>query len=116
QMWINPSSESDTALMVGPTGGSDIGPITNNLAGFIFRQITPGGVMDIRDVAVGTTFADVMTNTLANSVVQVATNFNTSTNFPGTPALLEVFPTSIGGGALTYQWYKIFGGVTNQVS
>jgi len=56
---------------------------------------------------VGTSFADVMTNVLANTSVQVATNINIVTNFPGTPALLEVFATSIGGGPLSYQWYHI---------
>jgi hypothetical protein len=71
--------------------------------------------VDIRDIAVGTTFADVMTNVLSQTSVQIATNFNTVTNFPGTPALLEVFATSIGGGPLNYQWYNISGGVTNAV-
>jgi hypothetical protein len=37
------------------------------------------------------------------------------TNYPGNAALLEVFATSMGGGALSYQWYKISGGVTNPV-
>ncbi|MEY2427701.1 MAG: hypothetical protein QOJ40_586, partial [Verrucomicrobiota bacterium] len=111
-LWVNPASESDTANMIGPT--SDLGAATS-LAGLLFRQRTAGGTMDIRDIAVGTTFADVMTNVLANTIVQVATNFNTVTNWPGNPALLEVFATSIGGGPLNYQWYHVAGGVTNAV-
>ncbi|PYJ03812.1 MAG: hypothetical protein DME25_11190, partial [Verrucomicrobia bacterium] len=107
---INPASEADLS---GPT--SDGGLITNALSGVLFRQRTGGGAADVRDVAVGTTFADVMTNVLANTVVQVATNFNTVSNWPGNPALPEVFATSIGGGSLSYQWYRISGGVTNAV-
>ncbi len=111
-IWVNPASESDT-----PNASPiafDFGPITNKLAGILFRQRTAGGTMDIRDVAVGTTFADVMTN-LPTSVL-VATNFNLVTNFPGTPALLEVFASSLGGGPLSYQWYHIAGGLTNAVA
>jgi hypothetical protein len=113
-LWVNPATEGDVGNVAGPT--SDNGAVTNAIAGLLFRQIAPGGTVDIRDIAVGTTFADVMTNVLANTTVQVATNFNTVTNFPGNPALLEVFASSIGGGALSYQWYQIAGGVTNAVT
>src|SRR5258706_4392875 len=111
-LWVNPASESDTANMIGPT--SDLGALTS-LAGLLFRQRTAGGTMDIRDVAVGTTFADVVTNVLADTSVLVATNINVVTNYSGNPALLEVFATSIGGGPLNYQLYRVFGGVTNAV-
>jgi hypothetical protein len=107
---INPASESDLS---GPT--TDGGLITNALSGLLFRQRTGGGIVDVRDISVGTSFADVMTNAMADTVVQVATNFNTVTNFPGTPAVLEVFATSIGGGGLSYQWYNVSGGATNPV-
>ena len=104
-LWVNPASESDTGNMAGPT--SDFGAAANGLAGLLFRQRTTGGTVDIRDIAVGLSFADVMTNTAATSPVLVATNYNTVTNYSGNPALLEVFATSIGGGALSYQWYQI---------
>jgi len=110
-LWVNPASESDTANLAGPTG--DSGAVATGLAGLLFRQRTGGGTVDIRDIAVGTSFADVMTNSPGS--VLIATNFNTVTNYAGNPALLEVFPTSIGGGTLTYQWYQIVGGVTNAV-
>lgn len=110
-LWINPSSETDTAVMAGPT--ADTGTTPNGLAGLLFRQRTGGGTADIRDIAVGTTFADVMTN--VPGPVLIANNYNTVTNYSGNPALLEVFPTSIGGGPLAYQWYQIVGGVTNAV-
>jgi hypothetical protein len=113
-LWVNPASESDTGNMAGPT--SDFGAAVNGLAGLLFRQRTTGGTVDIRDVAVGLSFADVMTNSAATSPVLVAANYNTVTNYPGNPALLEVFATSIGGGVLTYQWYQITTlGVTNPV-
>ena len=102
-MWVNPASESDTVNWSGPTG--DTGAVTNGLAGFLFRQRTGGGTMDIRDVAVGASFADVMTNTPGS--VLVATNYNAVSSYVGNPALLEVFATSIGGGELDYQWYQI---------
>ena len=111
---VNPASDSDVAdaNWSGPT--SDIGAITNGLAGLLFRQRTGGGTVDIRDVVVGTTFADVMTNT--PGPVLIATNYNTVSTYAGNPALLEVFATSIGGGELDYQWYQIVPGVsTNAV-
>jgi hypothetical protein len=112
-LWVNPASESDTANKAGPT--SDFGPVTNGFAALLFRQRTTGGTLDIRDIAVGTTFADVMTNVAATSPTLVATNYNTVTNYTGNPALLEVFATSFGGGALSYQWYQISGSTTNPV-
>ena len=111
-LWVNPASENDTANWSG--GTSDIGAAANGLAGLLFRQRTGGGTVDIRDVAVGTSFADVMTN--APGAVLVATNYNTVSNYSGNPALLEVFATSIGGGPLSYQWYQISGGTTNPVA
>ena len=113
-IWVNPAAETDTANMAGPT--SDYGAVTYGLAGLLFRQLTTGGTLGIRDVAVGLSFSDVMTNVAASSPVLVATNYNTVTNYSGNPALLEVFVTSIGGGVLTYQWYQITTlGVTNPV-
>jgi hypothetical protein len=112
-LWINPASESDTANMVGPT--SDAGAVATGLAGLLFRQRTGGGTVDIRDIAVGTTFADVVTNTTPGPVL-VATNYQTVSTYSGNLALLEVFATSIGGGVLKYQWYKIAGGITNAVA
>jgi hypothetical protein len=111
-IWINPASESDLANRAGPT--ADAGAITTGLAGLLFRQRTGGGTVDIRDVAVGTTFADVVTNTAPGPVL-VATNYVTLTNYAGNPALLEVFATSIGGGPLSYQWYQLAGGATHPI-
>jgi hypothetical protein len=112
-LWVNPASESDTGNMAGPT--TDFGAVVNGLAGLLFRQRTGGGTVDIRDVVVGTTFADVMTNVASASPVLIANTFNTVTNYAGNPALLEVFATSLGGGPLSYQWYQVSGGVTNPV-
>ena len=90
-------------------------PCSNGLAGLLFRQRTGGGIVDIRDVAVGHNFTDVVTNVAASSPVLIATNYNVVSNYAGNPALLEVFATSIGGGALSYQWYQITtGGATNR--
>ena len=110
-LWVNPASASDTANMAGPT--SDLGAVANGIAGFLFRQRTTGGTVGVHDVVVGLSFADVMTNT--PGPVLIATNYNTVTNFAGNPGILEVFATSIGGGALSYQWYRFSGGVTNAV-
>jgi len=112
---VNPAADSITANSnwSGPT--SDTGAITNGLAGLLFRQRTGGGTVDIRDVVVGDTFADVMTYSAATSPVLVATNYQTVTNYAGNPALLEVFATSFGGGTLNYKWYQISGGTTNPV-
>src|SRR5262249_23521082 len=63
-LWINPASGNDTTNMAGPT--SDTGTTAHGLAGLLFRQIAPGGAVDIRDIAVGTNFADIMTNVLVN--------------------------------------------------
>ena len=112
-LWVNPASESDTANMAGPT--SDSGAVLDGLAGLLFRQRTTGGTVGVHDVVVGLSFADVMTNVASASPVLIATNYNTVTNFSGNPGLLEVFATSFGGGALSYQWYRVSGGVTNAV-
>lgn len=110
-IWVNPASESDTANMAGPTADSGAAA---SLAGLLFRQRTGGGTVDVRDVVVGDTFADVMTN--SPGPVQVGQQPASVTNYAGNPALMEVFASSIGGGALSYQWYQIAGGVTNAVS
>jgi hypothetical protein len=112
-LWVNPAAETDTANMVGPT--ADSGAVANGLAGLLFRQRTAGGTVDIRDIAVGTNFLDVVTN-VAPGPVLVATNYNTVTNYSGNPALLEVFASSIAGGPLSYQWYQISGGTSNAIS
>ena len=111
-LWVNPASEGDTANMAGPT--ADTGATVTGLGGLLFRQRTGGGTVDVRDVVVGDTFADVMTNTTPHPVL-IATNYNTVSTYAGNPALLEVFATSIGGGPLSYQWYQIAGGATNAV-
>lgn len=110
-LWVNPASEGDIANMAGPT--ADPGAVATGLGGLLFRQRTGGGTVDIRDIAVGLNFADVMTNT--PGPVMIATNYNVVTNYSGNPGLLEVFASSIGGGVLSYQWYQIAGGVTNAV-
>jgi hypothetical protein len=112
-IWVNPASETEMANRAGPT--ADPGAVTTGLAGLLFRQRTGGGTVDIRDVVAGTTFADVMTNTTPGPVL-VATNYMTVTNYVGNPALLEVFATSIGGGPLSYQWYRIVGSATNWIA
>ena len=112
QIWINPASESDTPNWSGKT--SDSGAAASGLAGFLWRQRTGGGTVDVRDLAVGLTFASVMTNSCG--AVLVATNYNTVSTYSGNPALLEAFATSIGGGPLSYQWYKLSGGTSNLIS
>jgi hypothetical protein len=111
-LWVNPASEGDTGNMAGPT--ADAGAVATGLAGLLFRQRTAGGTVDIRDIAVGTNFTEVMTN--LPGPVMIATNYNVVTNYSGNPGLLEVFASSIGGGVLSYQWYQIAGGVTNAVA
>jgi hypothetical protein len=112
-LWVNPAAETDTANMAPPT--TDLAGATS-LAGLLFRQRTGGGTVDVRDVVVGDTFADVVTNTTGNpGPVLIATNVFNLTNYSGNPALMEVFATSFGGGPLTYQWYQISGGLTNAV-
>jgi hypothetical protein len=110
-LWVNPASEADTANMIGPT--ADPGAVATGLAGLLFRQRTGGGTVDIRDIAVGTNFTDVMTN--LPGPVLVATNVFNITNYSGNPAIMEVFASSIGGGVLSYQWYQVVAGVTNAV-
>lgn len=111
-LWVNPASEADTANMAPPT--TDLAGATT-LGGLLFRQRTGGGTVDIRDVVVGDTFADVMTNSTPGPVL-IATNIFNLTNYAGNPALMEVFATSFGSGPLTYQWYQISGGATNPVT
>ena len=98
-MWVNAASELDAA--VSSPVVFDAGPITNALAAFAFRQASGEGVLEIRDVAVGQSFADVMTNTPA--LAKIGLQPVNLTNFAGNAAILEVAASGMG---LAYQWMK----------
>ena len=112
-IWVNPASESDTANSSG--AATDNGPYasTNFLAAFSFRQALGEGILEIRNVMVGDSFADVVTNTPAIPVIgQPPLGV---TNYSGNAAILEV--AASGMGVLTYQWYhngSLMGGATSQ--
>ena len=108
-VWVNPASESDNGNQAGPT--SDNGTVTNALVALLLRQRTGGGTMDIRDIAVGDSFADVMTNTTPGPV-WVAMQTGNITNYAGNPALLAVAASSIRSGQnLTNTWYHVGTGI-----
>jgi hypothetical protein len=115
-IWVNPATESDVANATpytGLVGVTDFGPITNALAAFAFRQRTGIGRELIRNILVGTSFSDVVTNTPAIPLIGLQPAANT-TNYAGNPALLEVCAS--GMGELNYTWYQITAGpLTNQV-
>lgn len=98
-LWVNPTSEGDAAASSG--AAFDMGPYTNALAAFAFRQSSGEGVLEIRNVAVGQSFADVMTNTAALAAIGLQPA--NVTNFAGNPAFLEVAASGMG---LSYQWMK----------
>jgi len=98
-LWVNPSSETDSAVSSGLA--FDTGPYTNALAAFAFRQSQGEGVLEIRNVAVGQAFADVMTNIAIAPVIGLQPG--TVTNFSANPAYLEVAASGMG---LSYQWIK----------
>ncbi len=98
-LWVNPTGEGDAAASSGPA--FDMGPFTNALAAFAFRQSSGEGVLEIRNVAVGLSFADVMTNTAAVAVIGLQPA--NVTNFAGNPAFLEVAASGMG---VSYQWMK----------
>jgi hypothetical protein len=104
-LYVNPA-QGDEFNSAAYAIAFDNGPVTDALGGVLLRQRTGGGTVDINNIAVGLSFADVVTNVAATSPVLVATNYQVITNYAGNPALLEVFPTSIGGGTLSYQWYQ----------
>jgi hypothetical protein len=96
QLWVNPSSESDPSS---PTA-FDSGAVTNALAAFAFRQTTGEGAMQIDNLIVGNTFADVVTNAATVPVISIQPLG--TTNYSGNNTTLEVAAT--GTGPLTYQW------------
>jgi hypothetical protein len=98
-LWVNAASEADTTASSG--NAFDIGLYTNAIAALSFRQNLGEGIMDIRDVAVGLTFADVMTNTPTQPLIGLEPS--NVTNFSGNAAFLEIGASGIG---LTYQWVK----------
>lgn len=101
-IWVNPTSESDTATSSGPA--LDNGPYasTNFLAALAFRQAVGEGILEIRNVRVGTSFSDVATGTPAIPVIGMQPANVTS--YSANAAVLEV--AASGMGALTYQWYQ----------
>ncbi len=98
-VWVNPSSENETANSSSATG--DLGAVTNAMAALAFRQANGEGAILIRDVAVGTSFADVVTNAAATPVIGLQPAG--VTNFAGNPAIIEI--AASGMGELNYQWY-----------
>ena len=109
-VWVNPSSEADTTSVAGPI--TDIGAITNALKAFAFRQRVNSGRQLIRNVMVGSSFADVVTNTPALPLIGLEPG--NITNYSGNAGLLEVAASGMG---LTYQWYQVTPGpVTNAVA
>jgi hypothetical protein len=100
-LWVNPATEDDGAAN-GSGFAFDGGPVTNALACFCFRQALGEGVLELRDVVVGNSFSDVVTNTPAIPVIGLQPAG--VTNYLGTPAILEV--AASGMGVLTYQWHK----------
>jgi len=61
--------------------------------------------VDIRDVAVGTTFTDVMTNT--PGPVLVATNYNAVSAYAGNPACWKCLPRALGRPASVISGTKL---------
>ncbi len=98
-IWVNPGSESDTANSAGPT--SDTGAVSNALAAFSFRQSTGEGILLIRNVIVGNTFADVVTNVQTTPVIAIQPK--PISDYQGNPAKMEVVASGLGA---TYQWYQ----------
>lgn len=99
-IWVNPASEFDVENNSG--FAYDIGSVTSPLSCFCFRQALGEGVLEMRDVAVGTSFADVVTAT--PSIPVIGLQPAGVTNYSGNAAILEV--AASGMGVLTYQWYK----------
>ena len=109
-VWVNPASEVDATSVAGPI--TDYGPLTNSLKAFAFRQRVNSGRQLIRNVMVGTSFADVATNNPASPLIGLQPVG--LTNYSGNAGLLEVAASGVG---LTYQWYQVTAGpVTNAVA
>jgi hypothetical protein len=109
-VWVNAVSESDTVSFSG--NASDSGAVSNALAAFSFRQTTGEAVLDIRNVIVGLSFTDVVTNAAAIPVI--ARQPSGITNFSGNPGSMEVLASGLGA---TYQWVQDgnpIGGGTSQ--
>lgn len=106
-VWVNPAAESDTAVSSG--AAFDFGPFTNAMAAFAFRQAAGEGVLEIRDVMVGRSFAEVVTNVPVTPVIGLQPA--NVTNYAGNPAILEVAASGMG---LSYQWYRNGGQLTGE--
>ncbi|MBI3849523.1 MAG: immunoglobulin domain-containing protein [Verrucomicrobia bacterium] len=103
-LWINPASESD------PSISSAEAPATVTVATYAFREDSGIGVMSIDDLRVGTTFAEVLTNT-SPSPPTILTQLQSQTVTEGGTAMFSV--VADGTAPLSYQWK--FGG-TNLTS
>jgi hypothetical protein len=113
-LYVNPASEADSANSSG--GSGDTGAVATPLTAFAFRQSTGEGILEIKDVKVGTAFTDVADVATNLPVTPVVSRQPVSvTNYSGSPALLEVLGT--GQATLSYQWYHGTNGVgTNAIA
>jgi hypothetical protein len=115
-LWVNPAAETDDANSTGLVFDNNSFSSTNFLAALAFRQSLGEGILEIRDVMVSTSFADVVTNTPANALPVIGQQPISVTNYSGNPAILEV--AASGMGILTYQWYQnnaLLPGATSQL-
>ena len=96
-LWVNPATEDDPSS----GGTTDLGPVTNALTAFSFRQAAGEGIGEVSKLRVGLSFADVVTGPATLPVIGLEPVG--VTNYMGNPASLTVMAS---GRGLTYQWVQ----------
>ena len=94
-VWINPTSEASA----GATGGDTQNPVVINA--YAFRQNSGEGIVDVDNLTVGTTFADVVPGSV-NPPTFVTQPQDTNL-FAGSTVVLKSL--AVGDPTITYQWY-----------
>jgi len=94
-VWINPVNESSTSITAGDVSTPTV------INAYSFRQASAEGVIDVDNLVVGTTFADVVPGSVNPPVI--VTQPGDTNVFAGSPVVLKSL--AVGDPTITYQWY-----------
>lgn len=95
-VWINPTTESSTPRV---DGGDTQSPTIINA--YSYRQASPEGIIDVDNLLVGTTFADVVPGSL--NPPAFITQPNDTNAFAGGTITLKTL--ALGDANISYTWY-----------
>ena len=97
-LWLNPTTENSTTTT---TNGTDTTSATS-IATYSFRQNTGEGVINVDNLVVGTTFADVVVGSVNPPSLVIQPADNTTVFIGGTATFTNL---AVGDPTIAYRWY-----------